>query len=93
MVPDARLHHWESPSNRLDVDRLKRMEFRNYHYVFAKHREKGFFSRFLFFYSLGGLLLIDLMEAISRRNESKSKKFKAGLSEAFSLMQEKKNKS
>ena len=90
MVPDARLHHWESPSSRMDVDRLKRMEIRNYHFVFKKHKEKGRFSRFLFFYSLGGLLLIDLMEVLSRRNGSKTKKFKAGLSEAISLLKAKK---
>ncbi len=69
MVPDAKLYHHESPSNRLDVENLKEMQIRNYYYVFKKHRRRSFFSKWFFFFSLSGLLLLDVLEFLSRRDQ------------------------
>jgi GT2 family glycosyltransferase len=85
MIPDARLHHYQSASNRLDVENLKRMEILNYHYVFKKFKGDGVFRKFLFFYSLYGILLADALEFFSKRDDLKRRKLKAGFEAAREL--------
>ena len=62
MIPEARFQHHISRSNRIDSKALKLMQFRNYYYVFNKHKNRSFLSMFLFAYSMGGILIIDLIE-------------------------------
>ena len=66
MIPDAKLHHRYSPVNRLNIQQLKRMEIGNHYYVFKKYKQKNTLSYLLFFYSLGGIFLIDLLELLFR---------------------------
>jgi glycosyltransferase involved in cell wall biosynthesis len=77
MIPDAKLRHQYSAGNRLDISALKKMEMRNYRHVFNKHRKGSLFSVLFFFYSLAGLVLIDLMQFLSRLNMTEFKKFRA----------------
>ncbi len=65
MVPDARFYHDSSPVNRLDLDRLKKMQFRNYWYFYKKFKRKSFFTDALFFYSLSGIVFLELIEWLS----------------------------
>ncbi len=83
VVPDARLYHHESPNNRLDIEKLKKMEIRNYRYVFEKHKKKGWWSWVFFFYSIGGILCIDFLEFLLSGDARKFKKFRAGIQAAF----------
>lgn len=79
MSPEPRLKHFESPANRLDVERLKRMEMRNYLYVARKHRGRGLGARLLFVWSAAGLVALDVLECLSRRDAAKSLKLKASV--------------
>ncbi len=79
VVPDARFWHNFSPVDRLDTAALKKMEFKNYQYVFKKHKRKNFISDILFAYSLFGILFIDFLEFILSFDEQKYAKFRAGL--------------
>lgn len=85
MTPDARLYHYQSPVNRLDVASLKKMEIKNYLYLFKKHKDRGAFSKWLFAYSLFGLTLIDGIEFLSKRSRDKYNKFRATLSASISV--------
>ncbi len=76
MVPDACLYHHESKKNRLNYERLKRMEMKNCLYVFRKHRAGRWMAKFLFCYSLAGLLVMDALEKFFNPGEEKDKKFK-----------------
>ena len=89
MVPDAKLYHHESPSNRLDVENLKRMEIRNYYYVFSKHKYRNFCSKFLFMWSLSGILFMDLLEFLSKRNRIKYRKLCACLGASWEVLAKK----
>ena len=80
MVPDARLYHHESTKNRLDHERLKHMEMRNCFYVYQKHRSGRFMSKWLFRYSMTGLLVIDALERFFNPSDEKYKKFRASVS-------------
>ena len=64
------------------------MQVRNYYYVFRKHKHKNFFSTVLFFYSLGGLVLMDFLEWLTQRNHEKFLKLKAGVWAALALARE-----
>jgi glycosyltransferase involved in cell wall biosynthesis len=86
MIPEARLYHNYSTSNRLDTDVLKRMEIRNYRHIFRKYKRKSFLSEALFMYSLGGLMIIDFIEALTTRRPEKLKKFKASIGSMMSLV-------
>lgn len=88
MAPDARLYHHESAKNRLDHERLKNMEIRNYYYVFRKHKYRGWLSVGLFFYSLSGILLMDLLEYLMGFKRSKFLKLRAGIRSAFAIMRD-----
>ncbi len=88
LIPDARFWHRNAPANRLDVEALTKMQVRNYYYVFRKHKHKNFFSTLLFFYSLGGLVLMDFLEWLAQRNHEKFLKLKAGVGAALALARE-----
>jgi glycosyltransferase involved in cell wall biosynthesis len=62
IVPDARFIHDVSTVNRLDVFNLKKMQFKNYFYLFRKFHKYEFISWPLFFYSVFGIVVIDLLE-------------------------------
>lgn len=86
MIPEAKLYHNYSPSNRLDTDVLKRMEIRNYRYMFSKYKKGSLVSEALFLYSLAGLMIIDLIEMITTRRPEKFRKFKASVGSMASLL-------
>jgi glycosyltransferase involved in cell wall biosynthesis len=71
LVPDARFIHDVSTINRLDVYKLKRMQFKNYFYLFRKFHQYEFISWPLFFYSLFGIIVLDLLEFLLNFNKSK----------------------
>lgn len=79
MVPDAHLEHRYSTSSRQTPEALKKMEMRNYAYVFRKHFPQTPFRKFLMAYSMAGLLTADFLECLSGRNETKWRKFRAGV--------------
>ncbi len=86
MIPDARLWHNYSTSSRMTEAELKKMKIKNYYYVFEKFKGRNPLARILFAYSLVGLALIDWIEYLTNRNESKWNKFTAGVSASFSLL-------
>jgi GT2 family glycosyltransferase len=63
MIPEARLYHNESTSNRLDRRELRSMRMRSYEYVWRKHKGPGSISSLLFRYSVFGLHMIEQIEA------------------------------
>ncbi len=85
MIPDAKLHHNQSTQSRLNVETLKKMEMKNHYHVFRKYRERNFFSKVLFAYSLMGIFLIDFLELLSKRDSLSFRKLKAGFSASFSV--------
>jgi GT2 family glycosyltransferase len=62
MIPEAKLYHYCSPAARISSVEKKRMEMRNYHYLFKKFKKRGLWSQLLFAYSVFGLLVIDFLE-------------------------------
>lgn len=82
MVPDAKLYHNYSISNRLDAATLKKMEIRNYDYFFRKFK-KGVWAALLFRYSLLGIMMIDLLDVVFRPNGRNAQKFFAAASVFF----------
>jgi len=62
MIPEARFVHNFSTTNRTNKKALKKMQFKNFYYVFNKHKNVSFLSVFLFAYSIGGILIIDFIE-------------------------------
>jgi len=86
MIPDAKLYHHYSTGNRLDVERLKRMEMRNNYYIFKKHKYRNFFSNLIFCYSLCGIIGIDLLEFLTSWDKLKFEKFRAGVSASFEIL-------
>jgi GT2 family glycosyltransferase len=85
MVPDAKLYHNYSTSNRLDAGTLKKMEIRNYQRVFEKHKGGSPMARLLFGYSVAGLVVIDLIEFLLSWKAAKFMKFRAALGSTFRL--------
>jgi glycosyltransferase involved in cell wall biosynthesis len=77
MVPDARFIHDVSTVNRLDIFNLKKMQFKNYFYLFQKFHKLEFVSWPLFFYSLSGIVIIDLLEFLMSLKKSKWDAFMA----------------
>jgi glycosyltransferase involved in cell wall biosynthesis len=86
MIPEARLFHNYSVSNRMDFEALKKMEARNYHHVFAKHKGRSLFARILFAYSMLGLVLLDLLEFLTSWKAVKFLKFRAAVGSSLNLM-------
>lgn len=86
-VPDAKFYHNHSSVSRTPLRVLRKMQWRNFKYVFIKHKNKNFYSRILFAYSLSGLLLQDLLEfLLNIRQPEKKQSFAATLSAAKLLM-------
>jgi GT2 family glycosyltransferase len=71
MIPDARFEHHHSRLNRIDPMGLKSMQFRNYHYIFNKHKNTSIMRGILFGYSILGILFIDLLEWLSGFKKNK----------------------
>ncbi len=69
MVPDAYFLHNHSYVGRTDIKTLKKMQLRNYRYVFLKHKNFNVFSRILFGYSVIGLIVQDLLELLLNINK------------------------
>ncbi len=86
MIPDAKLHHNYSTSNRLNQAELKQMEMRNFHHLFKKYKGNGPVAKFLFAYSLFGLMLIDLLEFLFNRKAVKFDKLMASVGSTFSMI-------
>ncbi|OGR85667.1 MAG: hypothetical protein A2901_07835 [Elusimicrobia bacterium RIFCSPLOWO2_01_FULL_54_10] len=86
MIPQAKLYHNYSVSNRLNVDALTRMTIQNYHYVYLKHKNRHFYSKFFFGYSILGLVLMDLIEFLSRRDPERFSKVRAEVATSIELM-------
>lgn len=61
LAPEARFHHNYSPANRPDVRDLQRMAFRNYLYLFKKHRPQTLWYKLLFGYSVFGILFMEFL--------------------------------
>lgn len=87
-IPDAKIWHRNAAANRLDSVSLKKMQIRNYYYIFRKYKYKNAFSNLLFAYSLSGLILLDFMEWVSGFKIQKFQKFWTGLVATFSLFAE-----
>jgi len=64
MASDIRLIHRHSEANRPDLYELKRMEFRNFKYLFKKFRS-SWLTNVLFSYSIIGVFFIDFLEFLS----------------------------
>lgn len=71
MIPEAKLYHNYSRSNRMDIKNQKRMEVKNYYYIYKKHSQKTMISDFLFLYSLLGLSICYFIEYLCNFNEEK----------------------
>ncbi|CAG1023092.1 GalNAc(5)-diNAcBac-PP-undecaprenol beta-1,3-glucosyltransferase [Patescibacteria group bacterium] len=76
MIPEAKLYHNYSKSNRMDVKEQKMMEIKNSYYFYKKNMKKTMISDFLFLYSLSGLLTISFIEYLCNFNEEKYKQLK-----------------
>lgn len=87
VVPDVKFIHNNSPTNRADILSLKKMQFKNYYYVFRKHKFTGFLSHLLFFYSLTGIILIDFIECVLNFKSDKLWSFRADLKALRTLLQ------
>lgn len=77
MIPEAKLYHNYSKSNRMDIQDQKMMEIKNCYYIYNKYMKKTMISDFLFLYSLLGLFTLYLQEYICNfNNEEKYKQLK-----------------
>lgn len=76
LIPEARLYHNQSKSNRMDINVQKIMEIKNYAYFFKKHAKKTIISNIVFFYSLLGLWIISCIEFFCNGNDEKFKQLK-----------------
>lgn len=76
MIPEAKLYHNNSRSNRMDIQARKIMEIKNYYYIYKKHAKKRMMSNFLFLYSLLGLSIIYFKEYLCNLDAEKYKQLK-----------------
>ena len=76
MIPEAKLYHNNSRSNRMDIQARKIMEIKNYYYFYKKHAKKTMMFDFLFLYSLLGLSIIYFKEYLCNLDEGKYKQLK-----------------
>ena len=91
MIPEAKLYHNYSRSNRMDIKNLKIMEVKNYYYIYKKHTKKTMISDFLFLYSLLGLSMIYFLEYLCNLDEEKYKQFKGFIEGIIELLKYKNN--
>jgi glycosyltransferase involved in cell wall biosynthesis len=84
MLPTARLHHYHSPSGRMNPLEQRKMEIKNYRHVAVKHKGGGLWARFLFGYSMIGLALISLIEFLDTGDVSRFRRFQTTLNAWFS---------
>ncbi len=84
LIPEARFQHNTSPTNRINLEPLKRMQFRNYYYVFNKHRNVSWVSLVLFGYSIFGILFMGFVEWLFG---FKKKKWDCFASDASAVLQ------
>jgi GT2 family glycosyltransferase len=83
MIPEAKLYHHCSPEARISSVEKKRMQIKNYFYMFKKYKYRGFWSRFLFGYSILGLLVIDFLELATHHDRESLQVFTASLRAVF----------
>jgi GT2 family glycosyltransferase len=86
MIPEARLYHRQSPHGRLDSARLREQSFKNYFHIFKKYKNKNFFSKLLFSYSLFGIIVMDFFEMIFSLSKPKTEKFQSAVMTATRLL-------
>lgn len=91
MIPEAKLYHNYSRSNRMDIQVQKLMEVKNYYYVYKKHAKKTRISDLLFLYSLSGLFVICLKEYLCSFNVEKYKQLKGFIEGIIELLKYKRN--
>jgi len=91
MIPEAKLYHNNSRSNRMDIQFQKVMEVRNHYYVYKKHAKKTMISDFLFLYSLSGLFVICLKEYLCSFNVENYKQLKGFIEGIIELLKYKRN--
>lgn len=89
MIPEAKLYHNQSKSNRMDICDQKIMETKNYAYFFEKHVKKSILTNMVFFYSLFGLWIIYCLELLCNCNKGKYKQLKGFSVGIISLMKTK----
>ena len=85
-IPDALFEHKMSTSSRTHWKDLKKMQFKNYYYVFNKHKNHLWTSRLIFAYSIVGLLAIDFIEWLCCLKPNRWETFTEDLSAAVLLM-------
>ena len=85
-IPDARLWHYYSTSNRLSEAELRKMKVKNYDHMFRKFKGRDPVARLLFLYTLMGLTVIDLIEYLTQRSGPKKDKLRAGLTATRSVL-------
>lgn len=90
-IPEAKVYHNNSRSNRMDIQDRKIMEIKNYYYFYKKHVKKTMTSDFLFLYSLLGLSIIYFKEYLFNFNEEKYKQFKGFIQGTIEILKYKKN--
>lgn len=91
MIPEARLYHNYSRSNRMDIKNQKVMEVKNYYYFYKKHAKKTTISDFLFLHSLMGLTITYFAEYLCNCNKEKYKQLKGFIDGIIGLLKYKNN--
>lgn len=91
MIPEAKLYHNYSKSNRMDIQAQKVMEVKNYYYFYKKHVKKTIISDFLFLYSLLGLSIIYFIEYLCNCSEKEYKQIKGFIEGIMELLKYKNN--
>jgi len=89
MIPEAKLYHNYSRSNRMDIQEKKIMQIKNFYYVYKKYAKKTVLSDFLFFYSLFGLFTIALKEYLCIRDKETYKQLKGFIIGIIELLKHK----
>lgn len=86
LIPEAKLYHNNSRSNRMDIQSQKMMEVRNYYYFYKKHIKKTMISDYFFLYSLFGFFLVYFKEYLWNSNIEKYRQLKGFTEGIFKLL-------
>lgn len=89
MIPEAKLYHNYSQSNRINIQMQKVMEVKNYFYFYKKHVRKTCLQDFLFSYSLFGLLFICFIEYLFNFTKEKRNQLKGFIFGIIELIKKK----